>query len=470
MPIDASIPLQVQQINPMQSLSSVLGMANQVQGLKNAQLANAQGQNQLQQSDIALQEKQGVQGILKNIRPYQDSQGNIDFNRLMPDIMQVAPTTGSDVLKNIFDAQNAATGAKAAVVGLDNASRKVVGDALYAMKGQPDDVVQSTLQGLQSTFPALKPATEFIGRYILLPHKGDQQGLDAAIDRAGRFVQSAPTQQDMLTPQGVGVSNGQQSAVVSTKPGTTVPQGRPIPGTEQQQQLPPTTPTMVSGQPQYLGPQPTQKAGAAPPVAAGPAIGQTEGITGPVQANNAHFAKVMEEGSNAPNQIAQLQTIKQQIPTAIMGGGGAGDLLRGFSRVFGFASDAATANDVMAKNLAMLASQAGNTDAARTLGEMQSPNYHVTAKAAQEAADSLIGIAQKKQAATAYFAGTPTNSPEYTSKLVNWNRYADPRAFEFAAKSPEDQAATKAAMVKAGTWKTLQNNMLQLHKMGVEPQ
>ena len=52
--------------------------------------------------------------------------------------------------------------------------------------------------------------------------------------------------------------------------------------------------------------------------------------------------------------------------------------------------------------------------------------------------------------------------------MLAWNKVADPRAFEYAAKSPEDRAAMRAKMAPADM-ASLKANMQQLHAMGVEP-
>lgn len=558
MAIDPSIPLQTQTANPMGMLSSVLNIKSQQQQLQNAQLANQQGQTDLQSSQIALQEKQGVQGVLKNIKQYQDSQGNIDYNRLMPDIMAVAPTTGAGVMNNVFQAQSAATNARKAVVGLDADTRNIVGNAMYSLKDQPPDVVQNTLQGLKTAYPTLGPAVDFFGKYIIGPNSGDPDQLNAHLDTAGKFIQSAGDQQSMNTPSGVTVNDGASTKVVSTKPGASVPVGQVVPGTQATMQLPPTQTTVLpNGQPGVVGPHASVDPYAAPGTAsagqgptpeqsapadftgvqgpqrmsilrdiartsADPGVrqqasqavlamnhpqggqaaapqfqapqlqpqpgapapggflptalppGATEGITGPVAVANQHYAQVQADASAAPNRIAALQTIKQQIPTAIMGGGATGDFKRKFlsnvASVFGASADSTTSADIMAKNLAVLAAQGGNTDAARTLGEMGTPNFHMTADAAQRAVDQLVGIEAKKQAAAGFFSGTPTNTPAYANKMQMWNRYGDPRAFEYAAKSPADRATMRAEMQRAGTWDTLKNNMAHLDAMGVEPQ
>jgi len=204
-------------------------------------------------------------------------------------------------------------------------------------------------------------------------------------------------------------------------------------------------------------------------LASGPAIGQVSGVEGPVAANNAHYAQVQADASGASGRIAALQTIKSEVPTANMGKGYLGDWLRQVSKIFGANVNSNTSLDVMAKNLAVLAAQGGNTDASRTLGEMGTPGYKMTGPAAVKTSDQLIGIDAKKLAAEKLFSGMKTNDPQYAQRKTQWDAAGDPRAFEFAAKSPEDQAKMKAELVKAGTWSGLASKMRALHGMGIEP-
>jgi len=329
-----------------------------------------------------------------------------------------------------------------------NGAQKTMTD-VYGVDPKTADAISTTLK-----YQALHNPTQV--RQALINMTQQQQG--------------AAGQQGAALPAPQMVNDGQKITPTATgNPALTgVPAGSPQ-GVSTQQQLPPTAQTMINGQPQYIGPQAAKGPGSAP-VASGPAIGQVAGVEGPVAANNAHFAQVQQDASAAATRISALQTIKQEIPAALTGGG---DWRRKFlsqvSGVFGLGNDAQTANDVMAKNLAVLASQGGNTDAARSLGEMANPSFHMTKEAAAKAADQLMGIEAKKQAAGKLFTGTPTNSPEYAQKLQEWNSHADPRAFEFARKSPAERARMKAQMVEAGTWDELQAHGLALHKLGVAP-
>jgi hypothetical protein len=212
-----------------------------------------------------------------------------------------------------------------------------------------------------------------------------------------------------------------------------------------------------------LGAQPN---GVAPnSVQTSPALGESGNVDANIATNTAHRTLVQANADAAGTKLAALQTIKQEVPTASMGHGDAGDLLRRFYKLWN--GDTATSNDVMAKNLAIIAGNAGNTDAARALGEMGTPNYKMTPEAAKKTADQLMGIVLKDQVAGQVFGTMQPNDLGYPAKRALWNEIADPRAFEYASKTPAEQAQMKFEMKKAGTWGALNKKILALDAMGL---
>jgi len=478
MPIDASIPLQTDAGAPMKTLSSVLGIRNQQQQLQAGQMAN-------QQSAIDLQERQGVQGVLKNIKDYQDSAGNVDFNKLGPAIMAVAPTTGSDVLSKVSAAQSAATGARAAVVGLDKSTRQVVGNALYSLKDQPPEVVASTMDGLKKAYPSLAPTVDFLGTYIVGPNAGDPKQLNAHLDAAGRFVQEAGTQQSMQTPEGVTVNNGASTKVVSTKPGTTVPTGEVVPGTAATIQPGPTTPTIdtqtgqpgITGAPQadFSGLKGPGRAAALADIASGDPDannrreaanvaagrpqgfipnalppGQAQNIVNNVDEMNRHFAGLQDQA--AGNQLVTGLTgnIKALATKAITGTGSdklayANGLIATFLPGEHKVDDLKTATDLLDKNVAQLAlgTPGGSTDAARALISAARPNSHMTPEAISDAADQVASqvranVAMRNILQSYKMMGDVQGYANARQKLEN---IADPRVFQF--ESADDAGRRK---------------------------
>ncbi len=492
MALDPSIPLQTQPVNPMGALSSVLNVQNQ-----QAQLQGAQQQNQ--QGAIALQERQGVQGVLSNIKNYQDSQGNVDFNKLTPDIMAVAPTTGAQVLTGLAQAQSAATLAHAQVNDLDAASRKTVGDALYSLKGQAPDVVQSTLQGLKQAYPGLGNAVDYLGKYILAPHAADPKQLDAALDSAGKFVQTSPTQQQMNTPGGVTVNNNQTSKVVSTTPGTSVPVGQTIPGTETTMQLPPTT-TVASptGGSTYVGAQPAEPSGPAvfdmgndrvanlqmlnsiandpkqppaiqqqaraklqqlqtqqaAPVAASAAPAQLSNVQNNVDEMNRHFGSLQDQSGGAQLVAGLTGNIKALATTAATGTLGdkksyVDGLLTAF-HIPGATGDLQKDTDLLEKNMAQLnLGTPASSDAGRALVQAARPHSSMNAAAIGEAADQVASQVQANMAMRNMLAPAKMmgDTATYQAQRQKLEQIADPRAWQYVNLGPGTPAA-KAFMSK----------------------
>lgn len=499
MAIDPSIPLQVKPADPMGALSSVLGIQNARNQVQAGQMAN-------QQSGIDLQERQGVQGVLKNIKQYQDAQGNVDFNKLGPDIMAVAPTTGSAVLNNVATAQAAATGARTAVTSLDQKTRGLVGETLYSLKGQPPDVVASTMQGLKAAYPTLAPAVDFMSQYIVGPHASDQATLDQHLDTAGKFVQTAPTQQTMNTPEGVTVNDGRSTKVVSTKPGTSVAPGEVVPGTGATLQPGPTTPTIgpdgtqgIVGAPQadFTGLKGAGRGSALAEIASSnenpdvrreaanvlanrpqgfipqslPA-GQAQNIANNVDEMNRHFGSLQDASSGAQLQQGLIGNIKALAPDAATGtGAGRKAYISGLMAALHIpdTGDEAKNTDLLEKNLAQLnLSTPASTDAARTIVNAARPHGTMQLGALTEAADQLGGQIQANVAIRNALSGYKMmgDAQGYQAARQKLESIADPRAFQFEAASPEDQKKMLAGLTQEDRAQ-LRSKISQLIEMGL---
>lgn len=231
MPIDPSIPLSGQQVSPMQSLASVVGLAGGIQNFRNAQVTNQALQQQAAQGAQDLKEREHAVSVLQNIKKYQDEAGNVDYGRLSQDIMAGAPTTGAAYINNVYQAQQSAAQARKAVNETDQEANQLVGNMLYALKGKPPTVVHDVLTGFKEKYPSLTPAIEFAGKYLIAPNvQGDKPNpnLDASLDQAGRMFQGAPTQQSMNTGQVLSVPTANGLQLVQGAQGAAQPQGTKI--------------------------------------------------------------------------------------------------------------------------------------------------------------------------------------------------------------------------------------------------
>jgi hypothetical protein len=460
------------------TLSGLMGLTQQKQAIESqgltiqgqqAKLPALQAESQLQQQKIGQQ-----QAFATQFQTGKDDQGNSLMGADgQPDPAKVIAMQGRiaplvpEVGGAIMAAHTAKTQLQTAALSLDEKQRgDVMGTLQSVAAGADPSLLGPQLDQWAQAHPAMAGVVNNV-KTTLLPHiinappaqRAQMANSMAALLQPGQQVQTQ-------IQSGPTIDNGQAIQPTIMQPpnagGTVSPAGGSFP-----KQLPPTTPIMRGNTPSYVG------APGAPPVQAAPELGQEAGVTGPVATNNAHFAGVQQAADGAQTRIGILGSIKELAPGAITGD--APTLKNFVSKVAGyFGIDAATAaqtnTDVLAKETALLASKAGNTDLALTLNQAATPNGHMQLGAINRTADQLIGQEKAKVAAQSFFSGTPTNSPLYAQKMQLWSQNGDPQAFEYASKSPTDQATMKAAMVKAGTWGALRQHMIKLHDMGLDPQ
>lgn len=242
MPVDASIPLGIQQPNSMQTLSSLLSMKSAVNQQALQQQALQSGGMENQQKAIDLQETQSAQGILRNIKQYQDQDGNVDFNKLMPDMMQAAPKNGPRFIQNVMAMQQQATEAKRTWMAAGDDQRRAVGGIAASLKGQSPSVVADTLEQLRKSpaYSSLLPSLDHFAAVIKAAP--DQKSVDETLDRIAAQSQTPQAQQEMKSPNVSFVSTENGTQPFNTKagiPGTPVgPVGTPMAPPNQLAQTP----------------------------------------------------------------------------------------------------------------------------------------------------------------------------------------------------------------------------------------
>lgn len=266
MPIDASIPLGIKQPDQMQNLSSLLSVAK--------------GAQDVQTGGMVLNERKAMQQVLSDPRNYLGDDGNVDFDKAVPAIMRVAPTTGTQYVQGLMTAQKQHTEAVQAVNNLTTDNRMKAGSVLAAIPpGAPADVVHKTLDALTTQYKGMAPVTNLLrAGYLHALQTGGQGAADDFLHSKAREVLPQETQQNMNTPTGVQVSDGNTTKIVNVKPQVAgLPQGATVPGTEAKQQLSPGQLENIeqdsvgnkyivtrSAQGTILGTRPLQGAAAAP--------------------------------------------------------------------------------------------------------------------------------------------------------------------------------------------------------------
>lgn len=465
---DQTIALQARAPDGMANLSSLLNVAGSAQALKKAQATY--------DSDVSQRAAESSSA---------QSRATVDSANVNPLIAQQAAIT--DVSE---------TGAKSAKFNLqgniqdrlNQVTNGLISDPAIS-SGDPKAMIPKLLDAKRRAIASGVPEdmAEVGFAHMITSAMSDPAGFPQVLKNS--MLQSmAPTAQaGAIAPSGVGVSNGQQTSVINTNPLAPGGVGQPIPGTQQQQQLPPTTPTMVNGVPGYLGPQgdaqggfdpskltPQQKAamlrddpqayangiesfykrGQQGRVANGLPIGAADAIAGTQGVVNDDWKTSVGQAKNAQQTIGILQNIKQYSAGAAGGiGADRQAFTAGLAGLLGMDAGELikTNTDLLAKNSNMLSLAGGNTDAARAMAEAANPNSHMTKEALAHAADQLIGQQQlnlaRVQYLTPFKAQADAGHPEmYQAALNQFNSVADPRVVQFSSMSPEEKSAMKSSM------------------------
>jgi hypothetical protein len=246
-----------------------------------------------------------------------------------------------------------------------------------------------------------------------------------------------------ITPTGIQVSNNQQVKTVNTNPfAANVEQGAPIPGTQTNLQLPVGT-EAVSQAGDNSGLPPGTKY-----------IVGTNNNSALATSTSPEFQSNTETMKNdivLTNTAAQahpvtkniINTIKQVASEALTGPGAdkksfAIKLGESFGMDMSKFDTSASATDILKKESAMLQSQ-GNTDAAKAVLAMATPNYKMTYKAIQDTANQLYAQSQLSVAKQKLFNNFTGDPNLYAKRLSEWNSFADPKILEYKLMDRDDQ-------------------------------
>ena len=427
-----------------------------------AQAESSKSQSEATQQQISLNERQALIPLLKNLDSFSDPHGNPDYNRLIPAIMQAAPTTGSEYISQIARAAKESTDARTALNTLDASQQARVGQYLMGMAGNSPDALNSNLEGLRKTYPNLAPSIDYFKKYFIDPASAEYQqnpdALKTSLLRAGQSVMGAAEQAVAIRPTGVDVNNNQQGWTVNTNP-LAGQVGQPIPGTVRQMQVPPEARVFnpQANAPSLYGPQGAGVAGAHP-IQAGPALGQENAANGTMKVVTDDFAGTADAAAKAPNVINILDNIKAHAKGSVSG---VTSETRAYAAgLLGLmsikpAEDIKTNYDLLNKNANMLASTlGGNTDMARTLIEGANPNHTMTQDAIESAANQVIGQLRWQQEKYNYMrplaerARTSGDPAPYLEGLSQFNSVVPPEVKQYEAMNLVQRAAFKQSLLK----------------------
>lgn len=265
------------------------------------------------------------------------------------------------------------------------------------------------------------------------------------------LAQGLPAGQQVTaaTPSGISVSNGQQSQSVNTAP-LAGPIGQPIPGTQQQMQVPPTAVTTgPGGQPTFVGPRGPGQG----PIPAGNPPGLEASAAGSAATANKDWESTVEAAKTASTDIANLTNIKRFASSAQTGvGADRRAFVAGLAGLVGLDAGemSKTNTDLLAKNANMLALAGGDTNLAKTLAESANPNTHMTKEAILEAANQVMSQRRMALAKQDFLRSHKAlnNQDSYNQALTEWNKVADPRIFQWAHMDDKEKQSMKGSMTE----------------------
>ena len=479
------------------SFTPVAGQIKPVQGASLADMVNiARGAQQYQQAaqinPLALQQQQQATRtgeIALSVEEQKDKE-RINMQRVMTDpslystngkydptkataiATQVAPLTGLSYLKDMagsFGAQEtfktAATGAESSAMDFATKQVNAVANRLTSLINNP--LIITAEQNPQAIDPArltavVKKYGEEQAATMGIPKEKADQLLQPYLEQATQnpagirqFLKdkllSTLDQGSRLTamqPTGVGVTTGAGGATVQTGQFGPYTPGQALPGTTFETQIPPTAEVVSpTGTKQMIGPM--SQRGTTPLVTnLGPAQTALLGAGGATI--SADFATTVKEAAEAPSRVAIFQNIKKFAPDSFTGvGGQRKELAAGILNAVGIpAYEQEKVNtEELAKNSALLALAGGNTDAARALAEIATPNKKLNEKAILAIADQMIGIENMKIAKSNYLTPAQNDATQYGQRKLQFDQIADPRIFQ--EMTAQDVAKLKASMSAA---------------------
>jgi len=445
------------------NIQPVAGQIRPVQGASLADMVNiargAQAYQQAQQiNPIELQTAQQQLSRLQQLTPEEVARAQAEAN--------VATQTQQPRIRSAeAGAQTAETGTQSAQLEFANKQVNAVAGRLTSLINNP--LIIASEQNPQAVNPTqlmgiVKKYGEEQASALGIPKEKADQLLQPYLEQATtnpagirQFLKDKllstldqGSRIGAMQPSGIGINTGAGGATVQTGQFGPYAPGQVLPGTMFEQQIPPTqqivTPT---GQTQLVGPM-SQRGNQPMVTGLGPAQTSLLGAGGTTIATD--FANTVKDAAEAPSRVAIFQNIKKFAPDSFTGvGGQRKELAAGILNAVGIpAYEQEKVNtEELAKNSALLALAGGNTDAARALAEVATPNKKLNEKAILAIADQMIGIENMKIARANYLTPAQNDATQYGQRKLQFDQIADPRIFQEMTK--EDVAKLKGSMSQA---------------------
>jgi hypothetical protein len=463
---DLSITPVATQIKPVPSMSigDMINVARGAQAYQQAAQINPLELQQKQQAtrtgQIALgveeqkdKERNNMQIFFSDPNNFQ-TDNRIDLDKINKLVPTIAPLTGSDYITKFSTLANAQTTAEKATSELNQADRELIAQpmSLLGRAGITDPKAYAKI--IKETIEQNKknPRLVALGNsYLTQLEFADPKQLPDIAIRASQNLLSAAQAQTALAPQAGTMSTGAQIFPTVTTPavGGMLPRiqmgAQPLADVE----LPPTTEVIdpLTGEKRLLGPA-SQRGKT--PLTTNVSPAQAALLSAGGATISADFATTVKDAAEAPSRVAIFQNIKKFAPDAFTGvGGQRKELAAGILNAIGIPAYEAEkiSTEQLAKNSALLTLAGGNTDAARALAEVATPNKKLDEKAILAIADQMIGIENMKISRANYLTPVQNDATQYGQRKLQFDQIADPRIFQ--EMTAQDVAKLKASMSAA---------------------
>jgi hypothetical protein len=460
---DLSVSPVAAQIRPVpgMSLGDMINVARGAQQYQQAAQINPLALQQQQQAtrtgEIALgveeqkdKERNNLQTFFSDPNNFQ-TDGRIDIDKINAVVPKIAPLTGADAISKFSTLGKAQTEAISAKQNLTQDQRNMIGSR-FAILGrlgvQNKEAYIAEMNLLKQENPDNKDLARLIDAY-----KVTWNEMPSGPDLPSKAIAGAQT---LLSPAQQQTAFSQQAGTLSTTaqifPTVTTPSvGGMLPRIQMGTQpladveLPPTTEVVsATGEKKLLGPM-SQRGTTALTTNLGPA--QTTLLGASAATIGTDLQTTVKEAAEAPGRVAIFQNIKKFTPDAFTGvGGQRKELAAGILNAIGIPAYEAekVSSEQLAKNSALLTLAGGNTDAARALAEVATPNKKLDAKAILAIADQMIGIENMKIARANYLTPVQNDATQYGQRKLQFDQIADPRLFQ--EMTAQDVAKLKASM------------------------
>jgi len=400
---------------PQTSLADMMNMASGVQQYQQAQQMNPLA---LQQRQLELQKAQAMfnpdvaraQAESERAR----TEANVAAGTAQP---RMSAAESESKIKKIQEIQSFQSNAGRQLLGL--ATKKDL---------TPQDIEESMTKTLKDSGAGEDAIKQSMAQ---IPKTGSPAELQLWVGRNGLQSLEAASHLEKLYPATQMVSTGAGTMPVTTGSALAAQTPGQQAGPMIEAQLPPTTPVVgPTGASTYLGP-PSQRPQGPIQAGIGPAAGALQTNLGTTLGTD--WTATSQKASEAPQKIAIYQNIKKLIPESYTGAlADKKQFVANLAQSIGipYSELESASTDELAKNTKLLQLAGGNTDAARGLAELASPNTKMTKEGMLRVTNQLIGQEQYN-AAKANFLQAATGDPAaYQNKLLQWQNAADPRFFQ----------------------------------------